>query len=662
MIRQLGLNTILIAFSLSMVALATLCLGIAGVELLQRLADDRALAQVRWGSLGAVEAVERTAERLVAAAQLLSERPTVARLYAGEERGSLQSYLQAYQKQGWFTECAILSENDLITIEQAQIPWDDWATSVKPDHDWQIWQATPSGPLVMIASAPFPGQGAPRVLVARLLDEAYAARTGLKVGLPVTIIANEDVDREGLDPRGLLRRRALEGEPATMARVGDPAHYLAARPLCDPGGRQVAVVETALPAAVVDASLGRLSKMLIGLMLGVGLLVALLSSWLSGRIARPIEDLTQAAQRIGRGDLSSPIPLSSGLETGTLSNAMEEMREKILRLASDLKRKRAEAEAVLTGIVEGVFSVDRERRIRYLNPQAAELLGVDSHQVEGCFCGDILRPRETGGTRPCEHSCPILHARFRGNARATEHLELRDGTTLSVVITSAPVTSSPEDAAAQDALQFQVMRDETDDEATRRLRDTVLADISHEFRTPLSAQLASLELLRDKLSEVDSPEIQDLVMSTERGTVRLVQLVDNLLESTRIEAGRDSLRRSRLELDQVVEEAVELIAPLVAQRRQTLSIGLPYPMPAVMGDQPRLVQVFVNLLANANKFAPLDSLISVGGRVEPNEIRLWVDDQGPGLPAGAEDTIFQRFARSVDLEPEVKGLGLGLYR
>ncbi|HKH47412.1 MAG TPA: ATP-binding protein, partial [Thermoanaerobaculia bacterium] len=312
----------------------------------------------------------------------------------------------------------------------------------------------------------------------------------------------------------------------------------------------------------------------------------------------------------------------------------------------------------LTGISEGVYSVDRDRKIRYLNPQAARLLGIPPEAAIGRFCGDVLKPAPgPGGIRPCDDQCPILHARFRGATRATERLQLADGTQKVVVITSAP--------PAED-LQFQVFSDETEQDAARRLRDAVLANISHEFRTPLAAQRASLELLRERLDELDRAEdpMRRLVLSLERGSLRLTQLVDNLLESVRIEAGHASLRRSPVALDEVMEEAVEMTAPLLAQRGQRLEVDLPYPLPEVEGDAPRLTQVFVNLLANAQKFAPADSLVRIGGEVRPEVVILWVEDEGPGIPGGAGRSLFERFVRAPgrdDNEPEQSGMGLGLW-
>src|SRR5690606_11182004 len=133
------------------------------------------------------------------------------------------------------------------------------------------------------------------------------------------------------------------------------------------------------------------------------------------------------------------------------------------------------------------------------------------------------------GRRPCETSCPILLARTAGHAQAVEWLERPSQSPRRTVVASSGM---------HEGLQVQVIRDETELEAVRRARDTVLANISHEFRTPLAAQLASIELLRDGLDKLEPGQVRELVLSLERGTVRLTQLIDNVLESVRIEAGQ----------------------------------------------------------------------------------------------------------------------------
>jgi len=215
----------------------------------------------------------------------------------------------------------------------------------------------------------------------------------------------------------------------------------------------------------------------------------------------------------------------------------------------------------------------------------------------------------------------------------------------------------------------QVIRDETELEGVRRARDSVLANISHEFRTPLAAQLASIELLLEGMSpgqpgasEPMPRERQaELVRSLERGTLRLTRLIDNLLESVRIESGQLSIRHQSVELREVVEDAQALIGSLLALRQQPLEVDLPEDLPLIAGDKHRLTQVFVNLLANANKFAPEGSTVRIGARPDGANVMAWVEDEGPGPAAADTEAIFARFRRGTDEEPEPGGLGLGLW-
>ncbi len=388
-----------------------------------------------------------------------------------------------------------------------------------------------------------------------------------------------------------------------------------------------------------------LTLMIIGLS-------AAMSFFLGRRFRSPLRRLAVSAQRMGSGDLATPVAPEHGQDMGTLATTLEEMRTRLQRTSVELSRQQAEAHAILSGIVEGVYTVDRERRIRYLNPQAAAMLGISPEDAIGHFCGDVLKPSRTHGVQPCDGQCPIVHARFQGTARASENLCLAGGARRSVVVSSA---------APNDEQQVQVIRDETELEATRRLRDSVLANISHEFKTPLAAQLASIELLLDQLPELSTEQIGELVLALQRGSLRLTQLIDNLLESVRIESGRDHIRHQWLALDEIVEESIALTRPLIAQRQQELDIVLPYPLPSPRGDPARMTQVFVNLLANASKFAPAGTTISIGGEVGQEEMTLWVEDEGPGIPPGAEQTLFERFVRATDDEPEQSGMGLGLW-
>ncbi len=662
--RRLSLGTVLTTVNVGLVAAAVLCLVAAAAGLLRRLTDEQAIARVSLASSTAARAIDRSRDELLASARLLSEGPTLARLLVERDAPGLQNLFARFRRASHLSGCAVLLEGDLFVRDGPALPWDAITGSPRGADDRFVVRSGAAGPLVLGAWSPVPSVPKAAVVVALVLDDAFARSTAKQVGLPVTILDRQQALQDV--PQAALRARALDAEEPFAERLDDAGLYLAVEPVRAPGGDVVGLVESGLPIAGMVPSQRRFLRSLVLIALVIGGLAALSSVLVGRRLVRPLEALTDASARIGLGDLSTPIPRVGGAEIGTLASTMEEMRGHLLHLTAELRRRQAEAEAVLTGIVEGVFSVDRERRVRYLNPQAAAILGLRPEEAIGRFCGDVLNPQGPEGVRPCEERCPIVHARFRGSARATEDLLLRSGERRSVVITSAPTeTERDGDLSAagpiEGARQFQVIRDETEVEATRRLRDAVLANITHEFRTPLSAQLASIELLRDRLSELKTDEARDLVLSLERGTLRLTQLIDNLLESVRIDAGHDSIRRQPVVLEEVLDEAVDLAAPLLALRDQKLNVDLPYPLPPVSGDAPRLVQVFVNLLANANKFAPAGSTIGVGGEVRDSEIVLWVEDEGPGLPKEAGDRLFERFMRSPGEEPRESGMGLGLF-
>ena len=244
-----------------------------------------------------------------------------------------------------------------------------------------------------------------------------------------------------------------------------------------------------------------------------------------------------------------------------------------------------------------------------------------------------------------------------GTGQAVEYVTpTPDGSARRVVIASA----RPTDA---DGLQVQVLRDETELEAVRRTRDTVLANISHEFRTPLAAQLASIELLRDGLGTMDSQSQRELVTSLQRSTQRLTWLIDNLLESVRIEAGQLGIRHQDVVFEDVVVAARELIEPLIAQRGQRIEVESTSDVPIIRGDQQRLTQVVVNLLANASKFGPAGSTILIHAQAaSAGGLEFYVEDEGAGPSDPDDQQLFDRFHRAGgEKEPNESGLGLGLF-
>jgi signal transduction histidine kinase len=616
--------------SLAVAALAGLgVLGTAasGIHILRRLAVDQARARVRAAAAAAVESARAAGDALAVSARVLSERPMLAHLLEEGDPADLQPYLARYAAASDLAGCAVV-RGDAVLARTGDLPSPD---ALPAGDAWTV--VDDGGGLVLLACRALPAREGTRAVTVRRMDARFAAAVGRSVGLPV---------------------RVLDPEEAPPADARSSEAFLATWPL-RVEGRAAAFFQADLARTEVEGPLRARVRTLAlwAALLGVAAVVA--GMLLGRRVARPIEGLTLSADRIGRGDLVTPVPRSGGREIGTLAVTMDEMRARLMALTAELRRRGEEVEAVLGGIVEGVFTVDADRRVHFLTPQAAALLGTSPEAAVGRFCGDVLRPVEEPAGRPCERDCPILQARFRGSVRRVEHLATPAGRR-TVVITSA----SP----GEEGRQVQLVRDETETEVARRLRDGVLANLSHEFKTPLSAQLASLELLRERLGQEVPEDAEELLSALERGTLRLTRLVDNLLESVRLEAGVAAIRRSPVQLDEVVEDAVESTTPLLRQRGQSIEVELPWPLPPLVGDATRLTQVFVNLLANANKYAPEGSTIRVGGSVRDGHALVWVEDDGPGLPPQATRNLFERFVRGRSAagdEPEAGGMGLGLW-
>lgn len=656
-----GLGSWIAAINVAIVLLVVGGISISAIGSLRNLANQQGKSQVQLAGAMAREDLRRFIEDALSHAKSVAERQTLQRLLADRQAAAIGPYLRRSCNSDTITACAVFEGRNLVAQAGVPMQWADIATSA--GEQGERFLAVPAGIryAVLGASAQIGGATERRLYVARLLDEKLSKALSDRVGVEIRLISYRTfVEGKDVDDFTRLHSAGLSDGRSAVARIEALDVYAASFPVFASTGEAIALLEARLPTGAIDKSVGSLVKRLLITAIVLAALAVLAGVILGQQVTGPVSTLTEAAERLGQGDFSTSIPVGGTREVGKLARTMEDMRNNLVELTGTLRRREAEAQAVLGGIVEGVYAVDKSRVIRYLNPQAARLLGVQAHEAIGRFCGDVLKPcainsqkdGQKEGQRPCETSCPIIQARVDGSAQATERLNLREGLPRTTIITSA---------APVDELQVQVIRDETELEGVRRARDSVLANISHEFRTPLAAQLASIELLRDGLDTMPSHQQKELVLSLERGSLRLTRLIDNLLESVRIESGQLGIRHQSVAMAEIIEDADVLIGALLKQRRQTLEVSLPEALPRVDGDGPRLTQVFVNLLANASKFSPEDSAVRVGAAATGGTVTIWVEDEGPGVPEIETGSVFERFYRGPEQEPEPGGLGLGLW-
>ena len=647
----------LVAIQFAIVLLVGGGITYSAITMLRDLADEQGKARVQLAGAMVREDLRRMAEDAGTAARVLADQPTLQRLFSQGRTDSIPPILRRSCQTGGMDACALFTGTQLTTQSGPTLDWQGIVTD--STEQGATFMALPSNMRVPVigAYASLGDTEGSRVFVARLLNDKLARSLTQQVGLDVKLVDYRAFTNDPVNPFTSLYSAALADGRSAVQRIDSQGVYASCVPVFSATGEAIALIEVLLPTAMIDTSSNRLAHKLLVTALILAVLAVFAGVILSEAIAGPVKALMEAAVRLGQGDFSTSIPPGGAAEVGALARTMEDMRRNLVDLTGTLRRREAEAQAVLSGIVEGVYAVDKDRVIRYLNPQAARLLGVSPEEAVGRFCGDVLKPRNEDGRRPCDYRCPILQARTDSSAKAIEHLQVGAGQVGTSDARTTVITSS----SNVDGLQVQVIRDETELEAVRRARDSVLANISHEFRTPLAAQLASIELLLEGMETLQPSQQKELVMSLERGALRLTRLIDNLLESVRIESGQLNIRHQSVELAEVVEDARALVGSLLTLRRQSLEVTLPEDLPYVEGDGPRLTQVFVNLLANANKFAPEDSIVRIGAEAIDGQVHVWVEDEGPGPGAGESEAIFARFQRGSEEEPEPGGLGLGLW-
>jgi signal transduction histidine kinase len=198
-------------------------------------------------------------------------------------------------------------------------------------------------------------------------------------------------------------------------------------------------------------------------------------------------------------------------------------------------------------------------------------------------------------------------------------------------------------------------------EETHRLKTEFMSMVSHELRTPLTSIEGFVELLlQHEVGEL-TPEQRECLETVRQNAARLLALIDDLLDLTRIEAGKIDLRCRALPLARLIPEVAGSFRPLIEAKTQHLVLDLPEALPAVWADADRVIQILTNLISNASKYTPAEGQITVAGR--PGDGFVWIDvrDTGIGLTADAQAQLFTRFFRAHHPDGErVGGTGLGL--
>lgn len=650
-----------------LLVLSTLSAGVPAYWLTRLRLEQQAWLNVTNAQQATRSLLQAEQARLASLALLFAERPTLARILQAQAWAELPAYLQAFQAQSQL-DLLLLCKPDGELLAGSQ------TTATCPAAPTARFAVLDKKPALLVSQAvrqPGHPQPVATVITGLWLDDAFLKALAANTGLEQSILAFDGTRvSSSLPVTTTLTLTSVGGQPMIDARqpakrflrLANRPFYATFTPLAADGEAPPFALALALPVDDLITAENRALTILIASTSIIALAGGLLATWYIRRLTRPLAQLTQVAERMSRGDYVAPIPaFAAPTEVATLCMAFIKSQASMLRTLEEQSQARNWLYNLIQSIVEGVITFDAQGHVTFLSQGAESMTGWRHDEAREQSINCLFPPSQEPGN--ADQGKPFLERIPTPGSKRQIDVVNRNGKALTLSITGARLTP-PTGDAMQMAL---VLRDVTHEEALRHLRSYFLANISHEFKTPLSTLNASLELLLDSAEALSLAEIQEVLKPAHMSLLGLQNLIDNLLQSSSIEAGHFTIRKRPTSLKLVMRDALQLVQPLLDRRRQPFSVaetadcGTEHEASEIAADPARLTQVLVNLLVNASKYSPIGEPIDLCVEEKANSIRITVADRGPGIPAAERINLFRRFVRLNEQDEEQYGTGLGLY-
>ena len=358
-----------------------------------------------------------------------------------------------------------------------------------------------------------------------------------------------------------------------------------------------------------------------------------------------VRQITTTIEQIAAGDLDARVPSRGPGDIGALSRAVNGMAERLQRQSRKRNRERDRLNTVLHVMNDGVIILNKHGYVSIFNPAAARILNVKSEDALNKSFVQVVKDYRIA---------EVWLACIEEGAELSSTLELTNEAYVRVIVT--PFLRG----AANGYLVL--LQDLSNIHRLETVRRDFISNLSHELRTPLASIKALVDTLRDGALE-DPPAAERFLGRMEVEVDEMTQMVQELLELSRIESGQAPLRLFPTSVAALVEPVVERLRTQGERANLTLNVVLGSSLPEVMVDAERVRTVILNLVHNAIKFTPEGGFVTVSARTAPDDapdvVIISVADTGIGVPAEDVQRIFERFYKA-DRARSGGGTGLGL--
>jgi PAS domain S-box-containing protein len=326
------------------------------------------------------------------------------------------------------------------------------------------------------------------------------------------------------------------------------------------------------------------------------------------------------------------------------------------RLYTQVSREKQRLDALLDTAADGILIIAPDHTIERCNLALARMLGVKGEEVRGKLHdeliqwdrrvqGQTLEQAEAGGWPLTPHSTLYVEG----------DLKRKGMPSLAVGITYSSLMS-PEGFLVN---ILATVRDITHFREAEEIKSTFISIISHELKTPVALIKGYVGTLRREDATWEREVIQDSLAVIEEEADRLTELIENLLDASRLQAGALKINAADVNLVVMARHIAERFSTQTSQHEIVVDFSPDFPV--VLADENRLIQVLSNLVSNAIKYSKEGGEIRIAGQARANQVIVCVSDQGPGIAAEDMPHVFDRFYRSINASRTTKGAGLGLY-